>query len=584
LYVNTAAALGPTEAAELLSKAESIKTSNYPEFVTTLKLLGDNSSELSAAQQVHLRFLNAWQTAYLGEYERAVSMLNATIAEAQDTTLRFRARATMVNMLSIAKYYKDAYLQLNLLLEELPQVSDSEARQQGLGATAIMYNQVEQYDLGLHYADELAKENPVGRSACIAKYLKAEALLMRPDPRPADADFQAGIDLCVQVGEPVFANLIRIYVAKLQIGRHQFATAIELLREHYDEVGRTRYPLLISGGDALLSQAYQQTGNPALARQHALHAIESAVKNEYTMPLVTAYRMLYTLAKEQGDSKAALAYYEKYATADKAYLDNVSARQLGYQRVKQEVDANKLQIEALNKQNQLLQLQQALDQKAIENTRLYVALLIIVLGFIAFWAFRTKRSQLHFMNLSRRDGLTGICNRPHFIELAESALENHSRTQQEVCVVLCDLDYFKAINDRYGHAQGDSILKQTVTACQPHLGAADIFARVGGEEFCILLPGCNADAACQRAEQIRSSIAAIGQAVMKSSISASFGIATTTSSGYELRQLMAHADLALYQAKRTGRNRVEVYDAQDALVLLNTGTFTAISPKEMQAY
>ena len=172
---------------------------------------------------------------------------------------------------------------------------------------------------------------------------------------------------------------------------------------------------------------------------------------------------------------------------------------------------------------------------------------------------------------SRRDGLTGIFNRPHFMELASSTLENCQVARQEVSLVLCDLDHFKEINDRYGHAEGDAVLKRMVTACQAHLRAADIFARVGGEEFCIMLPGCSAEDARERAEQLRI---AISNATDKSraTISASMGVSATRPSGYELHQLMAHADTALYQAKRAGRDCVVVYDPNSIVKQLRPGS------------
>jgi diguanylate cyclase (GGDEF)-like protein len=103
-----------------------------------------------------------------------------------------------------------------------------------------------------------------------------------------------------------------------------------------------------------------------------------------------------------------------------------------------------------------------------------------------------------------------------------------------------------------------------VAACIPHLRAADIFARVGGEEFCFMLPGCGAENACERAEELRKAIGRMSENG-GSKISASFGVTGTTLSGYELHQLLAHADTALYQAKRAGRDRVVVYD-KDSIV------------------
>jgi diguanylate cyclase (GGDEF)-like protein len=282
---------------------------------------------------------------------------------------------------------------------------------------------------------------------------------------------------------------------------------------------------------------------------------------------VNAYRLLYQLALDQGDTKSALAYHEKFAAADKGYLDDVSARQIAYERAKHETAANRLQIDALNKQNEVLQLQQQLGKKAVETSRLYIALLIVMAVFIALFAYRTKRSQLHFMKLSRVDGLTGIHNRPYFIAQAERALEASRKLEQEVCVILCDLDHFKSINDKFGHATGDHVLRQAVDACRNHLRASDLFGRFGGEEFCILLPGCSLADARQRCEQLRAAIATVTTdgGNPSSTVSASFGVAASSSSGYELRQLLAHADAALYRAKYAGRNCVVLYDTMHAV-------------------
>lgn len=572
----------PEEASALLQRANSVKTTNYSEFKATLKQLSDSRQDLSPSQQHYLRYLSGFQIAYEGDYETAISMLKSTVAEATDVTLIFRARATMVNVLAIARRYEEAFPELGSLLELLPEVSDPDAREQGLGVTALFYNRVGQYDLALNYATKLIEENVDDRGACTGNQLRLESLYRSGKLQTVTPEFQSAIDTCVKANELVFANLIRTYAAKLHIDRNRFNEAISLLREHREEAQRTRYPPLIADFDALLAEAYRQTGEPLLVRQFASSAIDSGLKNEYTEPLVTAYRLLYLLAREQGDSVAALAFHEKYAAADKGYLDDVSAKQLAYERVKHEAIANQLQIDTLNKENEVLQLQQALDKKAVETGRLYIALLIMILGFIVFWAYKTKRSQLHFMKLSQQDGLTGIANRPHFIAQAEAALENSRRTHQEVCVVLCDLDHFKAINDQYGHAAGDAVLKQAVALCRTHLRSNDVFGRVGGEEFGILLPGCTLEAASQRCEQLRLAVA--GMVIQHNghdvTVSASFGIETTASCSYELRQLLAHADAALYQAKHAGRNRVVVYDASVAATyasasMVQTGRFRA---------
>src|SRR6185437_7293693 len=116
--------------------------------------------------------------------------------------------------------------------------------------------------------------------------------------------------------------------------------------------------------------------------------------------------------------------------------------------------------ETLSRNNRVLELEHKLAAKQMEATRLYIVILTLILLFIGLWALWTKRSQLHFKSLSRIDGLTGISNRLHFIECAETMLAYASKSGQDVCLVLFDLDHFKSINDRFGHATGDFVLKR----------------------------------------------------------------------------------------------------------------------------
>jgi diguanylate cyclase (GGDEF)-like protein len=567
MLVGTAVAAVPTidDPAQLLKLADSIKTSDHPEFLQLMGRLDGEATKLSSQQQLYLRYLKAWEAGYQGDYETATPLLNAVIAESMDATLRFRAGTTLVNNLVIGSRYEDAFARVSQLLDQLPQIVDTNARIQALGTAGFLYNEAGQYDLGQHYASQMLSENLNDEGSCKGRFLQAQSLYQSGkfttlDKQPGDA-----IAACNKASEFIFANTIRFYVASFDIQHGQSSAAIKLLQKNYADVRRIGYPELISDFDSSLAQAYWNEGDIALAKQYAQAAVDDGVKHEFTKSLTSAYELLYLIAKKQGDLDAALIYHEKYMAADKGYLNDVSAKALAFQTVRQQVVAKKLQIDALNKQNQILQLQQSLDKKASETSRLYILLLLVVLAFIAFWTYRIKRSQLRFMKLARRDGLTGIFNRQHFVSSAELQLQYCKKSGRQACLVLIDLDHFKVVNDTHGHAVGDRVLKRAVEACEQHLRSTDIFGRLGGEEFGIVLPECTLDQAVNRAEQIR---VAIATAVSDDDtpgipISASFGVATIARSGYELRQLLIHADDGLYLAKREGRNRVSVcYDTQ----------------------
>jgi diguanylate cyclase (GGDEF)-like protein len=559
----SAGALTPAEADRLLKQADAVKTGQHADFVVIMKQLDESREQLTPAQKEYVRYLEGWKSALDLDYDTALARLTTVIDESKDDTLRFRATATIINVLAISARHQDAFARLSELIELLPKIQDANARAQGMLVAGYIYNELAQYDLSLKHAQSVIDENRDAATVCKGGQVKVRARFESGKLRTVGSEFQAAIDACLKAGETQWANWIRTYAAKLYIRQKRYDDAVKLLKDHYEEARATQYRRLLAAFDALLAQAYRDKGELPLAQRSALDAVEHAVKNEYTEPLVVAYRVLYEIAKEQGDTNMALSFHEKYAEADKGYLDDVSARQMAYQRVKHETTANQLQIEALNKQNEVLRLERALGAKAVENSRLYIALLATVLVFMMLWFYKTKRLQLHFKSLSQKDGLTGIANRPHFISQAEAALEESKKTQQELCILLCDLDHFKMINDRHGHPTGDLVLKQAVNACQAHLRSADIFGRFGGEEFGILLPGCDIETARQRSEELRVAIAETAgkQGDFNLNVSASFGVASTRASGYELRQLLAHADTALYQAKRGGRNRVMLYDA-----------------------
>lgn len=564
LLPGQALAVPPTsdEPVQLLKQADALKTSNPAEFDATMQRLVSEPAKLSSEQKLYLRYLQGFRLGYGGEYAAAIQSLNEVARQSTNPVLRFRAGVTVVNLLEIGTRYEQAFSRLNDLLEQLPQVTDKDARKQVMAIASQLYGEVGQYDLSTTYADRMLKEQPTGANVCRAGMLILQSLYKRGEMLPTNPRFQMGIEACVAAKEPIFTNSVRSFVADFYLQQGRPEAAIDLLQQNHAEVAATHYPRLISAWDSLLAEAYWKQGDAKRAQQFAEAALKGSVKNEYTVPLSTACRLLYLIARKQGDMGAALAYHERYMAADKGYLDGISAKTLAYQIVKQQVLGKKLQVDTLNKQNQILMLQEELDEKAVESRRLYIVALMLALGFIALWTYRLKRSQLLFMTQARCDSLTGILNRQHFLSAAAQQLQHCRRSAVEAGLVLIDLDYFKQVNDVHGHAIGDDVLQRVVEACRDHLRSTDIFGRLGGEEFGILFPECALGQVIARAEQLRLAIVSVSDDIAADIlISGSFGVATTTRSGYALQQLLLHVDDALYRSKREGRNRVSVADA-----------------------
>jgi diguanylate cyclase (GGDEF)-like protein len=297
----------------------------------------------------------------------------------------------------------------------------------------------------------------------------------------------------------------------------------------------------------------------AQAKRWAQSALAMDAEGNFDGLSEYVYRVLYEVARAAGDYRNALDYYRHYRDVQARAINDAQAAALAYHTVQQQLSLHKLQMEELSRHNGMLELQQALDRKELEAGRLYLLLLFTVLLSVAFWLVRTKRSQLKFQKLACFDSLTGILNHQHFLLEASRALRDAEKSSRGACLVLIDLDHFKEVNDTFGHATGDAVLVGMVERCRAHLRPTDVFGRLGGEEFGLVLPDCSLDQCVEILGRIRLALAdmPIDESHPGCVISASFGLASTEASGYDLHVLMADADAALYRAKRGGRNRVE---------------------------
>lgn len=163
-------------------------------------------------------------------------------------------------------------------------------------------------------------------------------------------------------------------------------------------------------------------------------------------------------------------------------------------------------------------------------------------------------------HLSHHDALTGLLNRRAIETMLEREVQRLQRFGQSFGVLMVDIDHFKHINDRFGHAAGDVVLAAVADTLKTHAREVDRVARYGGEEFCVLLPHTSQDGAALAAERLRDAINQI-QIPWDDDIitvTASTGMACATDRHEHLRSLLRRADEALYQAKSEGRNRVVI--------------------------
>jgi diguanylate cyclase (GGDEF)-like protein len=195
---------------------------------------------------------------------------------------------------------------------------------------------------------------------------------------------------------------------------------------------------------------------------------------------------------------------------------------------------------------------------------LLVATLAMIAASVAFALTASNRIQDEYLALAHRDELTGLSNRRAFNRLARRLFERARFEHGRLAALVIDIDHFKRINDRLGHAEGDQVLVRVAGAISSAVDPGDAIARVGGEEFCALLPGAGHHEAIATAERIRAVLRnhPVGPAGMP--VTVSIGVAELLPLDRSIEHLIERADTALLTAKVSGRDRVVVAEPADS--------------------
>jgi diguanylate cyclase (GGDEF)-like protein len=191
----------------------------------------------------------------------------------------------------------------------------------------------------------------------------------------------------------------------------------------------------------------------------------------------------------------------------------------------------------------------------------WVAVLYCLIGVllnISLLIYLLKRFEKHLIEQNRYDELTGLANRRALDRALMREWRRLQRSGTGFALLAMDLDHFKEVNDRFGHPAGDQMLIQVAGRLKRAAREVDLIARVGGEEFIVLVHGNSVEGALIAAERLRAAVSAAPYALKDglAPITISIGIALATADDLELANVLERADQALYQAKHEGRNRV----------------------------
>ena len=556
--------LQPGQFQRLLDEADHIRGVDSARFPSMLATLQAHQAEATREQREHLAYLFAYQQVILGNYSDGQSRAQALMNSALDQDLRMRAGALLVNSAGISRDYRAGLHALGTLLPKVDQAHDPEVREHVLYSAAYLYRQMGQYTLAQTQVERLLEGQVSPRTRCFANQVRYEVLQLQGLLKGDDAPLSEAIGQCAAIGDRIGVLLLTGTLARKWADTGRTRDALGLLERQATNIRAVNWPPVTANLESQLAALLLADGDLASAEQHARAAVTAGKSLGNILPMVSAWHTLYQVAERRGDSTAALDAYRHYSQTERAYLDDVKTRELAYQVVAQETAQKTQQITLLDRENKVLGLQKDLARRETQNTRLMLALAGAVLLLLGSWVWRMRRHQQALRERAETDALTGVHNRPHFEACARRLLAACRASNEPAALITFDLDEFKSINDRFGHGVGDWVLQRVAETCRGMCRRIDVFGRTGGEEFGLILHGCDLSAGARMAEDCRLRIAQIDSspAGHRFPISASFGVSATSLRGYDYEVLFDFADRALYRAKNGGRNRV-VKDSLD---------------------
>ena len=512
-------------------------------------------------EKYHLSYASS--LGFRGRHEERVALVRSYIGQVHAPERRARFLYELIEGSAALGHYENALQAMNESILLLPLLSNTSEKMTVLQGAFSLMNSFGAYDEALSFADRIysLRDEKLGSyAACVGLTDKVETQFTRGNSLQAQSFVMDAIAECDANKNQLFTLINKTNVAMDALGSGNYAKGITIslpLLQQFSELSKNSdYVTLLQNA---LARAYLKTGNTDTAEYYGFEAFQRAQSgNAFDLQEKTSETMA-AIKRAQGQLAAALSYYDINLALKKKVLDDQLHKNLAYQRVKFNTQDKANQMALLEQKNKNLSTEKALQQKKYQILILLLTLGAVVLAIVGVWLFNTLRLKNIFRASAQVDGLTQVSNRTHFTVSAQKAFSDPARN---VSLVLFDMDFFKKINDTYGHPTGDWVLKTVCDTVKPELHKTALLGRLGGEEFALCLPDCLEEEARALAERCRAAIAAIGAhpSGLVLEISASFGVATRSAHQPDsFEEMLVQADKALYLSKNGGRNRVTVY-------------------------
>jgi len=503
-----------------------------------------------------------------GRHEERIALVESFISQVGTPVRRASFLYELIDGNTALGRYEQALQVMNESILLLPAIEKVSQKIVALQGALNLLRSLHAYDDALGLAERiyaLRGDTAGSYAACVGLANKVETNYERGNNVLAGSLVPDAIKACEANKNQFITLIVKILAAIDLVDAGNYAkgitTGLPLMQEFFVLSPDSDYAVQLQEA---LARAYLKTGNLERAEHFGLRAYERAQTGRVLILQEKTSETMAAIKRAQGQLAAALSYYDTNLALKKKVLDDQVQKNLAYQRVKFDTQDKANQLALLEQKNQNLRMEKTLHERQYENLILLITLGLVMLSIMGAWLVRTLGKMDAFRHPAQVDAATQVSNRAYFTTSAQQAFKD---SHQTVSLVLFDMDYFKQVNDTFGHATGDWVLKTVCDTVKSHLRKTDLFGRLGGEEFALCLSGFSPEEVLTLAERCRVAILAIDTkpSGFAFAIASSFGIATRAVGETDsFKDVLAAADKALYVSKNTGRNRVTVYQPSAA--------------------
>jgi len=560
------ASLSSAQSATLLERVEAIERSNvrapWQESAALIDALLAEHADLPSELVLRIDLVRARNLALDGRYRDALELTRTILEHAEDPRLRVK---TLVLAINSATNVTDFATAFTYLKEALKLRDDSDVQQvRVLGTASYLYLRVGEETKALEFAQsalDTARRLHDDRETCMALSDFSVALEEIGHFAQAEGSRREQLDACVAAADPVFTADAYKGIGRSLLEQGQADKALPWLSQARERFMAAGFATGALETDMTYAKALVQSGGSLQEAARRLRgALPTFEKQESWDSIELSQRLLSDIAESEGSPAVALDHMRKADAARQRLDQEDRERRLAYLQTEFETAAKTRQISSLESERERANAE--IESRARSQWRQSLALVVtaILLAALLAMLWRSLVQRRRYRRASETDGLTGLYNHQSTLRHGQALLLRSRRTHKAFTAVVADIDHFKQINDRHGHAAGDAVLKSLGDLLRSTFASPIVIGRSGGEEFTILL---DMDTASTRRliETLRARMRPTTVLDHTVEYSLSFGISAPADDQASLESLLRDADMALYQAKRNGRN--QIVDATD---------------------